>query len=96
MLAAGFGQRERLPLLAGSLVAAAAAAEPFIRAGGGSDRPPGMRPRPSPYLGVGPGAAPARRCPKKALLAPAQVSRARPYKARLPSPPRHRPRPGPK
>lgn len=51
------GQRERLPLLAGSLVAAAAAAEPFITAGGGSDRPPGMRPRPSPYLGVGPGAA---------------------------------------
>lgn len=53
----------------------------------GGRRPPGMRPRPSPYLGVGPGAAPARRCPKKALLAAAQVSQARPYKERLPGPP---------
>lgn len=71
------------------------APEPFIEAGGSGARPPGMRPRPSPYLGVGPGAAPARRCPKKALLAAAQVSEAGPYKERLPGPPRGRGRNNP-
>lgn len=71
------------------------ATEPFIGPGGGNGRPPGMRPRPSPYLGVGPGAAPARRCPKKALLAAAQVRRARPYMERLTGCPRPPPRPAP-